>query len=181
MGAGLGDICWDFSWVARTLLNAKGAAPGNAKALRDGDGRNAVELRDMFLEVRLAERGDAALIGLLAVAAVNLFHHVEAAGDFAERREAHLIELRVVAGVDEKLRGARAGASGGERNRAGFVGLGDGIVGEPLIAPRAGDGGIGVQTELHDEAGDDAEEMRVVEVAVLREIVEPVGAERSPR
>ena len=39
---------------------------------------------------------------------------------------------------------------------------------------------IAVDAELHHEALDDAEEARVVEEAVLDEIVEAVGADRRP-
>src|SRR5580704_15754970 len=118
----------------------------------------------MFLEIRFAQGGDAALVGLLAVTAVNLFHNIEAAGHFTERSEAHLVELRVVPGVDEELRGARVRAGGGEGDEAGLIGLRDGIVAEALVAPCAGDFGIGVQAKLDNKAGDDAEEMSVVEI-----------------
>ena len=41
-------------------------------------------------------------------------------------------------------------------------------------------GGVGVEAELDDEVGKDAEEAGVIEIVVLDEIVEAVGAEGRP-
>jgi hypothetical protein len=48
------------------------------------------------------------------------------------------------------------------------------------LAPHGRDFRIAVDAELHHEALDHAEEARIVEVAVLDEIVEAVGAVRRP-
>ena len=59
--------------------------------------------------------------------------------------------------------------------------LGDGIVLDGGGFPDRIDRGIGADAELRHEVGEDAEEAGVVVKVVLDEIVEAVGAERSPR
>ena len=63
---------------------------------------------------------------------------------------------------------------------AGLVALGDGIVLDIGVLPSLVHGGIAAETELDDEAGNDAEESGVVVETMLHQIVEAVGAERSP-
>src|SRR5271168_1470784 len=96
--------------------------------LGDRRGMDPIELRKVFVEVRLAQRGDRTLIRSLAVAAVNFLHHVHAGNHLAEGGKAHLVELGVVPGVDEKLRGACVLARRGKGNVARLVALRDGIV-----------------------------------------------------
>src|SRR5277367_2886945 len=117
--------------------------------LRDRRGFDAIELGEVFIEIRLAQRGDRALVRRLAVAAVNLLHHVHAGNHLAKWREAHFIQLRVVSGVDEKLRGARVLARGRKSDVAGLVALCDGIVLEIRFAPHIVYRRVSAQSELH--------------------------------
>src|SRR5258708_6481434 len=55
-----------------------------------------------------------------------------------------------------------------------------GIVGDGGFFPGGVDGWIGTEAELDDEVRDDAEEAGVVEIVVLDEIEEAVGAEGRP-
>jgi hypothetical protein len=88
-----------------------------------------------------------------------------------------VVELGVVAEVDEELGAAGVGEPGfGESDHAaGVAGL-DGIVLDVGGAPCGGDFGIAVDTELAHEAFDDAEEGDVGEEAVFGEIEEAVSA-----
>ena len=54
------------------------------------------------------------------------------------------------------------------------------IVGDGGVAPCRRDVRVGIDAELHHEAGDDPEEAGVGEEAVLDEVIKPVGAERRP-
>src|SRR5580658_2092751 len=146
----------------------------------DGCGRDSVELREILVEVSLPQRGDGTLVGGFTVAAVNFLHYLHAGGNLAKRREAHLVELRVISCVDEQLRGARIFAGGGEGDETGLIALRDRIVLEIRFAPDVVDGGIGAQAELDYESGDDSKERGLLVKAVLDEIVEAVRAERRP-
>src|SRR5580698_6938946 len=91
--------------------------------LGDRRGMDAIELGKVFIQVRFAKRGNRTLVRGLAVAAMNFLHHVHARDHLAEGSEPHFVELRVVASVDEELRGARIFPSGCESKIPGLVAL----------------------------------------------------------
>lgn len=158
----------DCGWVS------DGCWRQHASQLDPGD------VREIFCEVGVALRGDLVLLRLLAVLRVDLVDHVHAFDDFSEGCEAHAVEAGVVSEVDEELGGARVGAGGGEDQAAARVALLDGVVLNIGLVPRLVDGGIGAESELHDEAGHDTEEAGVGEEAVADEVVEAVRAEGRP-
>src|SRR6202034_66560 len=155
-----------------------------AKSIRSGGndrGRfDAVDIRKILVKIRFALAGDRALVRALAVATVELLDDVHAGDHFAERGEALAIEKRIVAEIDEQLRGAGIRASRGEGERARRVALGDFIVLDVRVLPNLVDGRIRAEAELHDKAGHVAEEGCVGEKSMLHQIIEPVGAQRSP-
>ena len=76
--------------------------------------------------------------------------------------------------------GAGIRSGGGEGKKAGVIALGNGIILDVGLLPRRVYGGVGVEAKLHNEARDDAEEGGVGKKSVADQIVEAVGAERSP-
>ena len=93
-----------------------------------------------------------------------------------------ILEVAVVAEVDEELGGPRVGrARLGEGDHPPGVGLGDRVVGDPRPRPGGGDLGIGVETALGHESADDPIEGDIVVIADLDQIVEPVDAVGRPR
>src|ERR1700691_1939459 len=113
---------------------------------------DAIELGKVFIEVRPAQRSDRTLVRSLAVAAMNFLHYVHAGDHLAERCEPHFVELRIVARVDEELRGARVLSGGGESDVAGLVALRDRIVLEIRFAPDIIYRRVAAQSELHHES-----------------------------
>src|ERR1700734_4344543 len=107
---------------------------GNS-TLGDRRGMDAIELRKVLVQVRLTQRSDRSLVRPLAVPAGNFLYHVHARNHLAERGKAHFVELRVVPGVDEKLRSARIFSGGSKGDVAGFIALRNGIVLESRFAP----------------------------------------------
>src|ERR1035441_5544535 len=166
-GGGLG---WGGGWGG-------GGGRGGGNDLRQLD---LVDFGEFGGEVGVTLVGDQILVGGFAVAGIDFVDHVHAFEDGAEGGEAHAVEAGVVAVVDEELGGAGAGAGGGEDEGSAGVALLDGVVVDVGVGPDLVDGGVGVETELDDEAGDDAEEGGVGEVAAAHEVVKAVGAEGSP-
>src|ERR1700722_12207709 len=142
--------------------------------------KDTIEFREILVQVRLPFRGDLSLVRGFAVARENFLDHVHAAGDLAEGREAHGIEPRIFTEADKKLSGAGIRSRSGESQKAGVIALGDGIVLDVGLLPRGVYGGVGVETKLHHEARDDAEESGVGKEAVLHQIIETIGAQRGP-
>ena len=146
----------------------------------DGGCLDLVEVGELFFEVGVALGDDLVLVGGFAVAGVDFVDDAHAIDDGAEGGEAHFVELGIVVVVDEELGGAGVGSGGGEDEGAAGVGVGDGVVLDGGVVPDLVDGGAGVESELDDEAGEDAEEGGVGEVSVADEVVEAVGAEGRP-
>ena len=156
---------------------------GGGGGADEGGGGDFVELGPLGGEVLLALFGDVFLVhaGGFAVLVVEHLDDVHAgAVDGTEGSEALGVEGRVVLKVDEELRGAGIGASGGKDERAALVGLVAGIVLNCGLFPGSVDFGVGAETELRNEAGKYAEEAGVVKIVVLHEIVEAVGAKGRP-
>src|SRR6185437_12799 len=64
---------------------------------------NAVYVWKVFTEVRITVFSDRALVGPLAIAAVDFLHDVHAGRNLGKRRKTHAIEPRVIAQIDEEL------------------------------------------------------------------------------
>src|SRR5262245_50208263 len=75
----------------------------------NGGGFDEIEAWELGVQIGVALRLDAALVGTLAargalaVAVVELVHHVHPGHDLAEGREALAVEAGIVAEVDEHL------------------------------------------------------------------------------
>ena len=73
---------------------------------------DAIQLREAFIQIRLAVLRDLLLIGpgalgrALALTRVQLIHHIDTFYNHADRREATGIQPWVVCQVDEHLSGA---------------------------------------------------------------------------
>src|SRR5688572_25316305 len=95
----------------------------------DRSSLDEVESREVLVEVHVALALQALLVGTLAarravaVAAVEAVDDLHAGSHFTERREATLVEVRVVAIVDEDLRRPGIRSAGGERDEAAPVAL----------------------------------------------------------
>src|SRR4051794_24772427 len=92
-------------------VSADGSRPlrlRRAGALRcrvrdDASGLDVVEIREVALEIAVAERLDHSLVWRFAVAAVERVDDVHPLDDLSEWREAHAVEPRVVDEVEEGL------------------------------------------------------------------------------
>src|SRR5580704_17680576 len=116
----------------------------------------------------------------IAIPAVKRSNHLHANRDLAEWREAPGIKSLVVVVIDEHLGRACIGTSGREGDESRLVALGDRIVLDVGFPPLRRHLRIAVNSKLHHESLDDAEETIVVVKAVLDEVVEAVGADRCP-
>src|SRR5208337_1273332 len=149
----------------------------------DGGVLDDVKLGVLLVEKSLALLLDGALFvgGGIRISIIELLDDLHAfLVDGGERSEAHTIEAGIVAIVYEDLRGAGVRAGHGIGDVAALVVLQDGIILDGGVAPGGGNRGIGADTELGDEARDDAENDHVVVEMVADEIVEAVGAVGSP-
>src|SRR4029077_16949258 len=88
--------------------------------------------------------------------------------------------LGVITEIDKHLRGACVWTSRGKGDVAGAIALRYGIVLDGRGPPHFGDLRVGVQSKLHDEAGEHAEETRLVEELIPGEIVKAVRTQRRP-
>jgi hypothetical protein len=131
-------------------------------------------------QIGIALLGDQILARGLAVSREYFVDHVHAFDDAPEGGEAHVVEAGVVSIVNEQLGRAGVRAGGGEDQISALVALNDWIILNRGSLPDLGDGGIGTQPELHNEAGNDAKESRVREVAVPDQVVKAVSAEGRP-
>ena len=129
--------------------------------LRDGGLLDVRELRKSLLEVFIAVLGDLVLIGLLSIAREDTLELLEPLGHPSDRREALLVEEGVVTKVDKHLRRSRVGPARGEDNSAAGVGAADGVVLQVRVPVLRVQLWVARETELHDEARDDAEEARI--------------------
>ncbi len=116
----------------------------------------------------------------LAIARIERFHHIHALDDFPKWRKAHAVKPLVVAVIDEDLGGACVGARRGEGDRTLLVALGHRIVGQIAGVHLGRSLGVGRQAELDNESWQDAEKLRVVEVAGFHQAAETSRAQRSP-
>ncbi len=121
------------------------------------------------MQVLVALRVDRWLLRALLVLGVDSLHNVHALRDDAKRGEALAIEVRVIAKVDEELRGARVRSSRSIRDGSFGVALHDGIVGDVSVLPLLRDGRVSVDAKLHDKARHNTEETIILEVATARE------------
>src|SRR5438876_4140778 len=150
-----------------------------------GGGLDGIELWKILVEIRLAQLGDFVLLraGALGVLVVQHFDHVHPfAIDNPKGREALPVQAGVVLQIDEDLRRPRIGqARLCVRQVAALVGLYDRLVLNIGLVPRCRNWRIGVDPELHHEAGYHAEKAAVVIKVVLHQVVEAVRADGSPR
>src|SRR5262249_5785441 len=142
--------------------------------------------REFLGQIGIAFVLDAALVrtaaawGALAIFRIDRVHYIHTRHHAAKWCETRLIELGIVAEVDEHLAGACVRTRRREGDGAALVALGDLVIRDLRSAPARHDCGIPIDAELHHEAGDHAEKTGAVVKAVLDEIVEPVGAFRRP-
>ena len=147
-------------------------------------GADGVELGPLRRVVRFPALLHGALIESSGVT-VLVIHHFDNVHAFvvdrSEGSEALGIERSIVFQVDEDLNGARVGQRGlGEGERAALVFLSDRLVFNGGFVPRGVHGRIRVDTELHDEARQDAKKAGVIEIVMFDEIVKAVRGEGSP-
>ncbi len=164
-------------------LGGGGSGLGRSGDTNDGGGLDGVEARPLGGKIFFATLADGVLIhaGGVAVLVVKHFDEFHAiAINHPEGGEALGIERGVVFEIDEKLRGAGVGSGGGEDDGAALVALRVRIVLDGGLVPCGGSRRTSADTELRDEIGKDAEETSIIEVVVLDEIVEAIGAERRP-
>src|SRR5260370_4597022 len=146
---------------------------------------DVVELREGFFQVRIAFRGDAALLGAeaarraFAVAAVQTVDDLEAGHEGAERCETLPIELLLVfRQIDEELRRPRVRTGRRNRHRPPPVPLFPRTVGDHRATPRRLNRRVAVHTGLRDESFHHAQEAAVDVETVLYQIGKTVGGER---
>src|ERR1700690_3202730 len=141
---------------------------------------NAIDTREIFVEIRFPFARYRALIGTLAVTAIELLDNVHAGSHLAKWSEALAVEAGIVPQIDEELGGTGIWTGSGKSESAGTITLGNGIVFDVGALPGSIYGRVGSQSKLNDEARDDAEESGVIVEAVLDQVVEAIGADRSP-
>src|SRR5207248_1874466 len=113
------------------------AAVPPGRLLRDRGGLDVVQFWEAFVQVYIAFAVDPPLRRTapvrrpLAVAVVELIHDLHPFRDLAERRESHLVQVRVVPIIDEELRRPRVRTAGGERDESALVALLHRIVLDP--------------------------------------------------
>ena len=151
---------------------------------RDG-GKNLsqldlIQIRKIGLQVGVALFADLVLAGGFTVVGIDFVDRGHAFDNSTEGRETHAVEAGVVSIIDEELPGARIGAGRGEDEAAALVALNDGIVLYFRVVPDLVDGRIGAEPELRDEAGNDAKEGHIGEVAVANQVVKAICTERRP-
>src|SRR5215472_11574959 len=100
--------------------------------------------------------------------------------DHAVGRESLGVQRGIVAKIDKQLGGAGIGAGGGEDDGSLLVALAVEIILDLGVFPGRADRGVGGETELGNETGDDTEEAGVIEVMMLDQVVEAVGTVGRP-
>ena len=134
----------------------------------------------MGLQVSVALFRDQVLARRFPVVRVDFVDHVHTVDDGSEGSEAHAVEASVVSIVDKELGCARIGAGGRKHEVSSLIALNDGIILDFGVVPGLVDGGVRAESELHNEAGNNAKERRVGEVAIAHQVVKAVCAERRP-
>mmetsp|Transcript_36819 Transcript_36819/g.102172 ORF Transcript_36819/g.102172 Transcript_36819/m.102172 type:complete len:222 (+) Transcript_36819:54-719(+) len=135
------------------------------------------ELGELLVEVCVPFCSDGTLVGLLAIACVELFHDLHAiAEDFSKRREPLFVKEGIVIVVDEELGGASVWARGGKNQRPPLVAHLHRVVGDafqPWLR-------LGRQPELGHEAGHHAEDACIIIPALLNQLLELSSTPGSP-
>merc|ERR1719326_2084137 len=141
---------------------------------------DVAELRERFLQVRVALALDFALVRLLAVAREDPLRHIEPFRYLADGGEALAIEEGVVLVVDEHLRRAGARPGGSEGEITALVRDLHRVVLQAVVAHRLVLRRVPGEAKLDDEVRDDAKEARVVPNFIVQFGLEPLDAERRP-
>jgi len=119
--------------------------------------------------------------GVFAISVVQGVGNLHAFDDPGEGDEGFfVVGGAVVAEVDEHLGGATVGVFEGIGDGAAGIGEDSGVVGYVLVAPGAGDLSVCGYAELRPVLPADAEDGRVVIVAIADEVVEAVDSVGGP-
>src|SRR6202043_1506680 len=147
-----------------TLLSRSGRrSSGNERR-----GPDSVELWKTLFQILAPSGADQALVRTvavrraLAVPVVQLIHNFHTVRDHSERRKSATIEGLVVAVINEKLRRSCVRPRCCKRDEPAVIALHDGIVLNGCGFPDFGDLGIGAESKLRHESGQNTEEGRAI-------------------
>ena len=134
----------------------------------------------MGLYVSVALVSDQVLAGRFTVVSEHFVDYVHTADNRAKGSEALAVKSAVVRIIDEDLSRAGVGAGCSEDEAPAFVALHDRIILDSGSVPDLVDGGVGAESKLNYESGNDSEKGRIGEVAVANQVVEAIRAEGRP-
>src|SRR5580698_9415127 len=116
----------------------------------------------------------------LAIARIELVHHIHALDHFCERNEELIIESFIVDQIDEDLGSAGAGVRLGESQRAAHILLPRRIVRDEHGSPFLVNVEVAMNAKLGDEARHYAKEPALIEVLHPHQLMEAIHAMRRP-